>query len=193
MRKLATLALFPLCLLPSFAESPKPPEDFDPASLEIPADSKSPYDFRGKPDFAYPPYEALYKTKTVGELCDKLWDFLQAWEKDARKFEDPVATERYFRCKLAFIRLNYLCGRMQEGDRLMDKLNPMHGMAAGKDGKGHQAVVEKEKMARAEQRIRVMWSELGEKDDPYPKGAPKDIHELYEPLFRIVRQLSGAE
>ena len=191
MRKPALLAFLALCILPSFAQSPKPPAEFNPAKLEIPADSESPYDFRGKPDFAYAPYEALYQTKTVGDLYEKLREFFKAWAKDGRKFDDPVATDRYFRCKQALIRVYYLCGRMEEGDRLMQEFHPSRQANAADPIKAMQAAGEQEKIARTVERIRGTYSQLGVKEDPYPNGAPKDIHELYAPLFKLLNDLAG--
>ena len=191
MKKTAIMAFLSLLVISASAQTPKPPVDFDPAKLEIPADSKSPHDFRGKPDFAYAPYEALYQAKTVGELHEKLCEFFKTWVKDGRKFDDPVATDRYFRCKQALIRVNYLCGRMEEGDSLMQEFHPSRQANVADPIKAMQAAGEQEKIARTVERIRVTYSELGEKEDPYPNGLPKDLHELYAPLFKLLNDLSG--
>lgn len=186
MQRLALICLT-FGILPLSAQ--EAPKEFNPGAVAIPADSKSPYDFRGKPDFAYPPYEALYQAKTVAELAGKLEAFFKAWKKDGRDFKDPVAAERYFRCKQALIRLYYLQGHMQEGDRLMVEFHPTRQDLKAEVGKLLQAAGEKEKIDRAAERIRVLFSESGEKLDPYPKGPPKDLHEVYEPILEVMEQL----
>ena len=75
----------------------------------------------------------------------------------------------------------------------MTELHPARQAAGVGIDKLLQAAGEKEKIDRMAERIRVMYSSgLGD-GDPYPKGPPKDVHELYEPILRALSELGATE
>jgi hypothetical protein len=186
----ACLVLALLWIVPIRAQDAPP--KFDPSVFPIPADSKSPYDFRGKPDFDYAPYEALYRAKTIGELTDGLEKFFKAWKADGRNFDDPIAADRYFRCKQALIRLYYVQGMMAPGDDLMMEFHPSRRAPQGDLAKEMKAAGVEEKFARKAEEIRVLYSQFY-KDNPYPNGPPKDFHDLYAPMLKIIKDMLHAE
>ena len=161
------------------------------AAIPIPADSKSPYDFRGDPAWEDPEYHALFRAKTYGELHEALIAFVKKWSDRQNDLKAPAHIAAYFTAKQALIRSFYLRGELEPGDKLMEEFHPnaLGVMPAAKQGKVVDAV-EREKINRMADQIRRLYSELGE-DDPYPKGPPADVHELYIPLLKMVQGLGG--
>ena len=162
----------------------------DPADLPIPADSESLLDFRGKPTWDYEPYKALFETKTYGELLEGLYAFFAAWTRDGMKLQGDTAVSCYYNCKLAQIRLNYLLREDHlHADKLLLELHPKNQIDEKKADRILAAQVGIEQIRRKEEEIRVMFKTLGEKEDPYPDGPPKDVHQLYQPLFKFLNDV----
>ena len=90
----------------------------------IPANSESMYEFRGRAGFTYEPYEALFQTKTYGELRFALEEFFRHWKADGRTFEDSSSRNVFFRCRLALIRTYYLLGDTGKADTLLRWMHP---------------------------------------------------------------------
>ncbi len=99
------------------------------ASLEpatpIPADSENLYEFRGDAHFTYEPYEALFETKTYGELRSALEEFFRRWKEDGRVFEDASSKYTFLHCRLALIRTYYLLGDTRKADTILTWLHPV--------------------------------------------------------------------
>lgn len=161
------------------------------AAIPIPADSKSPYDFRGEPTWNDPEYQALFKAKTYGDLHEALVAFVRKWSGRQNDLKDPTHIAAYFTAKQAVIRSFYLRGELEPGDKLMEEFHPKAlGLMPGeKQGKAVDAM-EREKINRMADRIRRLYTELGE-GDPYPKGPPSDVHELYVPMLKIIQNLGS--
>ncbi len=159
-------------------------------NVPIPAESGSPYDFRGKADYAYPPYEALFKTRTYGELRAGLEKFMASWHADGRTFADASSLESYLRCKQALVRIYYLAGETAPGDSLMGELTLAKETPAADLEAGLRQAQALEEITRLADQINTRHEELcGEK--AYPGGKPRNLHQLLKPLFKILDELSG--
>jgi hypothetical protein len=161
------------CLLTSLQAGPT-------AATPIPEDSKSPYEFRRKPAVDYPPYTAVFQAKTYGELKARLEDFFKQWEKEKKPFDDLNSIMIYFHCKEALIRTYYLLGDIEAGDEFLMKC---------KFGEGYRAeltreVIEEGKLKGIAKKIQGICVNL-KLEDPFPKGPPEDVTELYRPLVKI--------
>lgn len=158
--------------------------------IPIPADSDSPYDFRGEPTWNDPAYQELFKTKTYGELNDALRKFLGVWSERHDELKEPAHIEAYFTGKQALLRTYYLMGRVHEGDRLLSEFHPkVLGLIAENKEQKPVDAGEREKILRMAARIQALYSELGE-DDPFAEGLPVDVHQLYAPVFKLLKDLS---
>jgi hypothetical protein len=161
------------CLLTSLQAGPS-------ASTPIPADSRSPYEFRGKPAADYPPYAAVFQAKTYGELKERLEDFFKQWEKDKKPLDDFASLNIYFQCQGALVRTCYLLGDVEAGDAHLMKHDP----ARAYQGKLSGGELERGKLPQIAKEIQAIHLHLGLKD-PFPKGPPKDVSELSQPLAAI--------
>lgn len=177
MKLLLALAAALLLLPIASAQSPE--------NFAIPADSKSPFDFRGTPaawDFAA--YQALFRTKTFGELHEGLRQFMKEWNALEQKPQSPAATEAYFTCKQALIRTYYLFGEVEPADELLLEFRPSKETLANP-----AATLNREQALSVGKQIREMCLGMGE-PDPFPNGIPENIHAIYAPLLKIIRNLS---
>lgn len=161
------------CLLTSLHAGPN-------ASTPIPADSKSPFDFRGKPTADYPPYTAVFQAKTYGELRERLEKFFKQWEKDKKPLDDFSSLNIYFHCQSALVRTCYLLGDVEAGDGHLMKHDP----AKVYQGRLSDRELEQGKLPRIAKEIQAIHLHLG-LEDPFPKGPPKNVSELYLPLAAI--------
>ncbi len=91
---------------------------------KIPMESEDPFDFRGRSNFTYPPYEKLFETQNYVELRDGLRHFFRQWEADGREVEDGASMNIYARCQLALVRAEFLLGHREAGSALLHKLHP---------------------------------------------------------------------
>ena len=161
------------CLLTSLQAGPG-------ASTPIPADSRSPYEFRGKPTSDYPPYTAIFQAKTYGELKERLENFFKQWEKDKKPLDDFASLNMYFHCQGALVRTCYLLGDVEAGDGYLMKHDP----ARAYQGRLSDRELEQGKLPRIAKEIQAIHLHLG-LEDPFPKGPPKNVSELYQPLVAI--------
>lgn len=159
-------------------------------SIPILPESNSPFDFRGEPEWDYPPYKKLFETKTYGELLAALQEFGKHWNEDQASHKGVVASNAYYTCKQAMIRLLYLSDEAEEADRLLEELHPRHHLKGEDAQKLLAANIEKDRIRRVAAEIRVLYMEMAS-EDPYPNGIPATIHELYRPLFKMLRELGG--
>jgi hypothetical protein len=161
------------------------------AAIPIPADSKSPYDFRGESKWDDPAYQALFHAKTYGDLHEALIDFVRKWSARQNELKDPAHVAAYFTAKQALIRTSYLMGELEPGDKLMEEFHPkaLGLMPTAKQGKLVDAV-EREKINRIADQIRRLYTDAAE-GDPYPNGPPADVHELYLPLLKMIQSLGN--
>lgn len=150
------------------------------ASTSIPADSRSPFDFRGKPASDYPPYKAVFQAKTYGELRERLENFFEQWEKDKKPFEDYISINSYFHCKGALVRTCYLLGDVDAGDEYLLKYDPSKAYS----GELERRAMDKGRLRLIAKQIQAIHAHLG-LEDPFPKGSPKELSELYGPLAAI--------
>jgi hypothetical protein len=161
------------CLLTSLQAGPS-------ASTPIPADSKSPYEFRGKPTADYPPYTAVFQAKTYGELKERLENFFKRWEEDKKPLDDLASLNMYFQCQGALARTCYLLGDVEAGDGYLMKHDPVRAS----HGRLSDRALEQGKLPRIAKEIQAIHLHLG-LEDPFPKGPPKNVNELYQPLAAI--------
>ena len=171
--KWITALIVGACLLTSLQAAPT-------AATPIPADSKSPYDFRGKPMADYPPYVAVFQAKTYGELKERLEDFFKQWEKDKKPLDDFASLNVYFHCQGALVRTCYLLGDVEGGDGYLMKHDPARAYHSQISGKA----LEQGKLPRIAKEIQAIHTHLG-LEDPFPKGPPKDVTDFYLPLAAI--------
>lgn len=158
--------------------------------IPIPADSDSPYDFRGESTWEDPAYQALFKAKTYGELYEALRRFLGVWAERQNDLKEPAHVEAYFTGKQALLRTYYLMGRVHEGDRLLSEFHPkVLGLIPEDKERKPVDAGEREKILRMAGRIQALYAELGE-DDPFAEGLPQDVHQLYAPVFKLLKDLS---
>lgn len=158
--------------------------------IPIPADSASPYDYRGEPGWDDPDYQALFEAKTYGELHESLRKFLGSWFSRKDELKEPVQIAAYFTAKQALIRTYYLMGHVAEGDQLMKEFHPqVLGLIPEIPDQKPMDAVEREKILRMAARIQALYAGLGE-DDPFAGGLPQDVHELYEPVLKMLKDLS---
>lgn len=180
--KLPLLLLLTLwTALPIFAQ--------DRERVPIPADSKSPFDFRGKPDWDYEPYQALFDCKTYGELREALSKFRGAFSRDRVRLETKQARLAYFRAKQAYIRTNLYLFRHMEAEEWLLELHPRNRVTKEEAEKLVLAEADLQRIKTAAKMQEKLLKEIDPKMRPYPKGGPRDYHELLLPSFVLIRNM----
>ena len=176
-----TLALFSIC-----AQA----QDFEKAlkAVKIPTDSTSPYDFRGTPTLDMPSYKKLFETKTYWELHEALKVHLKEAGSMKLPNQGNAKINAYFTCKQAYIRTCYMFGYHGDGDHFMQEFHPKFKANPDTLEKQLRLAAEDERIKRTGDLIREMTSDMG---NVFPNGPPKDIHELYAPILKVIRELQG--
>ncbi|MGJ8698232.1 MAG: hypothetical protein ACSHYF_18065 [Verrucomicrobiaceae bacterium] len=157
-------------------------------TFEIPSDSQSPFDFRGTTESKKPTYQKLYEAKTYWELHKALEAHLSTYELKKANPLNGAEIDTYFTCKQAYIKTCYIFGKLDSGDRLMLEFHPKFKADPETLDKQLRINFEDERIKRMADQIREMTADMG---DVFADGPPKDIHELYAPILKIIRELQG--
>ncbi len=97
------------------------------ADTPIPNDSKRFWDFRDKPNFTNSEYEKLYQCRTYEELREQLKKAIKSISPaPGEEWEDASQGNTVASCELALIRTHYILGEIDEADRLLERLHPIH-------------------------------------------------------------------
>ena len=118
------------------------------ADHPIPADSKSPWDYRGEPrTITRDSYAALFGCKTYEELVEKLAVAISDLEH-----EPDCATPLYVAsgCRLARIRAFYIMGETEKADKLLERYAAVYRKQDGTPdfGEDRAAKTKRERVSR---------------------------------------------
>lgn len=97
------------------------------ADTPIPKDSERFWDFRGESNFTNLEYEKLYQCRTYEELRDQLKKAIKSVAPVAgEEWEDASQVNIAASCQLALIRTHYILGEVDEADKQLERLHPVH-------------------------------------------------------------------
>lgn len=161
-------------------------------ALPIDPDMNSHYDFRGTPEkgWEFAPYQALFKTKTYGELRKALENLLKAVAKDPKATQSKVAREAFATARQSLLRLYYFYGDLEKGDALMAEFHPTYGVAAEKADAQLEAEGEMERIRRVTEEIEMEYKTTLNKP-AYPNGPPRNYQDLYAAWSRYFQTWLG--